>query len=203
MADATEADAAGWQTVAIDPAVVEARVAGLSHGFVVFDDTGTEWTRDGEKFTRHPFPNRFFDSRESGAKTAPYITVELGPEVRQPPKTPDIPQSDAAGLPAGEAWVEWRTSKATATGQHRGIRSRSRWSRRSRISRSRAQEGERTMKMRLRDLGLKPGAEVKLAVRAIDTAGNPSNWMEFLEKVSSAEPRSGWLHWFDGFHDSR
>ena len=48
--------------------------AGLSHGFLLFDDTGTEWTRDGETFTRKMMPNRFIYSREQNAASAPYLT---------------------------------------------------------------------------------------------------------------------------------
>ncbi|NQT88135.1 hypothetical protein HQ560_15315, partial [bacterium] len=76
--DATAPDKDGWQTVTVDPRVIAARIAGISHGFVVFDDTGSEWTRQGERFTFRHFPNRFVHSRESGAKTAPYFTVYLG-----------------------------------------------------------------------------------------------------------------------------
>jgi hypothetical protein len=41
----------GWQKVAVDPFVVAARTAGISYGFLLFDDTGAEWKRDGEKFS--------------------------------------------------------------------------------------------------------------------------------------------------------
>ena len=78
MADASKPDADGWQVIPVDPAIVAARVAGTSHGFILFDDTGTEWTRDGEKYTERMFPNRFVHSRESGVKTAPYFMIELG-----------------------------------------------------------------------------------------------------------------------------
>src|SRR5437667_275999 len=77
MAAAFPPDKDGWQRVAVDPAVVAARVAGVSYGFLLFDDTGSEWARQGEKFTLHHFPNRFVHSRESGAANAPYLTVFL------------------------------------------------------------------------------------------------------------------------------
>ena len=64
MADASPPDGDGWQHVPVDPRVVAARVAGISHGFLVFDDTGSEWTRDGETFTFRLFPNRFVYSRD-------------------------------------------------------------------------------------------------------------------------------------------
>src|SRR5262245_32584500 len=38
MADASPPDAQGWQRVPVDPGVVAARVAGISYGFLVFDD---------------------------------------------------------------------------------------------------------------------------------------------------------------------
>ena len=56
MADASPPDQDGWQHVPVDPEVVAARVAGLSHGFLVFDDTGSEWTRSGETFTLPALP---------------------------------------------------------------------------------------------------------------------------------------------------
>src|SRR5262249_33660032 len=37
MADATPPDAQRWQTIPVDPAVVAARVAGVSQGFLLFD----------------------------------------------------------------------------------------------------------------------------------------------------------------------
>ena len=77
MADATPPDADGWQRIPVDPAVVAARVAGASHGFLVFDDTGSEWSRNGEAFKLRLFPNRFVYSREAGKARAPYLTVEL------------------------------------------------------------------------------------------------------------------------------
>ena len=85
MADASAPDAQGWQQVAVDPAVVAARVAGISSGFLLFDDTGSEWSRDGEKFAIHHMPNRFVRSHESGKADAPYLTVVLGAEDKAPP----------------------------------------------------------------------------------------------------------------------
>ena len=42
MADAFPPDAKGWQSVAVDPDVIASRIAGLSHGLIAFDDTGSE-----------------------------------------------------------------------------------------------------------------------------------------------------------------
>jgi hypothetical protein len=108
-ADASPPDSGGWQRLAIAPRVVAARVAGLSYGFLAFDDTGSEWTRDGERFTLHHFPNRFFHSREADAANAPYLTVLFGEPDRDPPGRPGNPVIDAADLPAGQAWLSWTT----------------------------------------------------------------------------------------------
>src|SRR5262249_60811209 len=57
MADASAPDRDGWQRVPVEPRVLAARVAALSYGFLVFDDTGSEWTPPGESFPLRPFPN--------------------------------------------------------------------------------------------------------------------------------------------------
>ena len=88
MAEAGLPDAEGWQTIAVDPSIVAARVAGVSQGFLLFDDTGTEWSRQGETFVRDGYPNRFVASRDSNRASAPYMTVEVGPEDKAPPRTP-------------------------------------------------------------------------------------------------------------------
>ncbi|NUQ61793.1 MAG: hypothetical protein HUU20_04850 [Pirellulales bacterium] len=103
MADASQPDAEGWQQVPIDPRVVGARVAGTSYGLFLFDDTGTEWTRNGEEFQLRLFPNRFVHSRDSGRANAPYLTVELGPADSQPPAAPGDFTAEIEQLPAGEA----------------------------------------------------------------------------------------------------
>ena len=108
-ADASAPDADGWQAIAVDPRVFAARIHGISGGFVAFDDTGTEWKRDGETFERNLFPNRFVYSRDQNAASAPYFTVEVGTEDREPPFAPlDLRREpETASLPAGEAIVSW------------------------------------------------------------------------------------------------
>ncbi len=172
MADASVPDAQGWQQIAVDPAVVAARVAGISSGFLLFDDTGSEWSRDGEKFAIHHMPNRFVRSRESGKADAPYLTVVLGAEDKAPPAAPGALESDVADLPAGEAWVTWSTPEdegpAGTAGFFATIDGRD--VPRYLIPRAGA-PGER-VKMHLRDLNRKAGDEVTLEVRAVDGAGN-------------------------------
>lgn len=105
-ADATPRDGENWQTVAIDPSLVAARVAGVSHGFVLFDDTGSEWTRDGESFTFRLFPNRFVFSKDSNRASAPYFTIETGEEDREAPEGIADLRSEEAG-PFEEARIVW------------------------------------------------------------------------------------------------
>ncbi len=66
----------GWQSIKVAPEVVSSRVAGVSRGFVLFDDTGTEVERDGNDAKIRLFPNRFFYSREQNASCAPRLEVE-------------------------------------------------------------------------------------------------------------------------------
>ena len=95
------------------PRVVAARVAGLSHGFLVFDDTGSEWTRAGETFTLRLFPNRFVYSREQNRASAPYFTIELGPETagRQQPRAGFGSSRRRRFCQPGEALVTWVTPR--------------------------------------------------------------------------------------------
>jgi len=169
--DATPPDAAGWQTVAVEPRVVAARVAGLSHGFVVFDDTGSEWTRNGEQYKRFTFPNRFVHSRESGAKTAPYFTIYLGDEDKQPPAAPSGFRQEEATLPAGEAIVSW-AAPADALGFHARVAQGAPPDYRlPRYLVPMAAFGKRVT-LHLRDLPVKGGETLVLEVAAVDAAGN-------------------------------
>ena len=89
FADASPPDKDGWQVIPVDPRVVQARVAGISCGFVVMDDVGSEYERDGEKFKWKLFPNRFVFSREqSNAK--PYFVIRTDSENHQPPAAPAL-----------------------------------------------------------------------------------------------------------------
>jgi len=192
-ADATPPDVQGWQRVAVGPVVVAARVAGVSHGFLLFDDTGSEWTRKGNRFTAEHMPNRFLYSRDQNASSAPYLTVELGPEDRSPPPTPTAPASDDSGRPAGEALVTWETPPDVGPAGTVGffVRVDGRDVPRYLIPMA-GRAGER-VRMHLRDLGLAPGSRVGLEVRAVDGAGNIGPGARFDVRVSglSAKPLPG------------
>jgi hypothetical protein len=186
--DAEEPDAQRWQRVPVDSSVVAARIAGVSHGFLLFDDTGSEWTRDGEQFHRFHFPNRFVFSRESGPANAPFLTVFLGPEDHAAPAAPTEIMADAADLPAGEAWVSWRTPADEGPAGTVGFfvctdgREVSRY-----LIPAAGKPGER-VRMHLRDLGLASGAEVRLTIRAVDGAGNIGPEVTARVRVSAQVP---------------
>src|SRR5262249_5767356 len=159
-ADASAPDRDGWQTVAVDPSVVALRVAGLSTGFLLFDDTGTEWTRDGEKFTTRHLPNRFIYSREQNRASAPYLTVALGPADRNPPASvgPVTIDPSTADLPASEAVVTWATPRDAGPAGTVGFLAEidGRPVPHDLVPLAGA-PGE-SVRMHVRDLGLKPGA---------------------------------------------
>jgi hypothetical protein len=103
FADASEPDAEGWQSIPVDPAVIQARLDGRSHGFAVVDDLGNEWTRDGDAFRWRLFPNRFFHSKDQNASVAPRFEIWVadgepvvaakspGPPLLAKPKRVDLP----------------------------------------------------------------------------------------------------------------
>ena len=158
----------------VDPRVVAARVAGISHGFLVFDDTGSEWTRDRETFTFRLFPNRFVFSRDQNPASAPYFTIELGPEDRQPPHAPTGLRNEpgTALLPAGEALVSWVTPRDAGPAGTLGFFVSLAGSQLPRELIPMAGAPGARVEMHLHDLKGSLRSEQKLSVRAVDAAGN-------------------------------
>ncbi|HVS36284.1 MAG TPA: GDSL-type esterase/lipase family protein, partial [Gemmataceae bacterium] len=188
MADASPPDKDGWQTVAVDPSIVADRIAGVSYGFLLFDDTGSEWKREGDKFTLIHMPNRFVHSREAGPARAPYLTVYLGAEDKAPPAAPTALRGDAADLPPGETWLSWVTPKDDGPAGTVGFfvtidgKEVPRY-----LIPLAGKPGER-VRMHLRDQNLGPGVEVKVAVKAVDGAGNVGPAAEATVNVSDRRP---------------
>ncbi len=165
-------DRDGWQAIAVDPKVVAARVAGISEGFLLFDDTGSEWTRDGDRFTHKLFPNRFVFSKDSNRSSAPYLTVRLGAEDRRPPAAPGDLKVEAGDLPAGEAWVSWSTPRDDGPAGTIGFVATVDGKPVPRYLIPTAGPAGGHVRMHLRDLNLAAGATARLAIRAVDAAGN-------------------------------
>jgi len=174
MADASPPDRDGWQHVPVDPGIVAARVAGLSYGFLVYDDTGSEWTRRGETFTRRIFPNRFVYSRDRNRSSAPYFTLELGPDDRLAPEAPSDVRGEpqTALLPAGDALVSWVTPRDAGPAGTLGftVTLEEHALKRELIPLAGA-PGAR-VEMHLRYAARYAGKTVRLSVRAVDGAGN-------------------------------
>ena len=183
-ADASPPDKDGWQTIAVDPRVIAARFAGLSGGFVVFDDTGTEWTRDGDKFTINLFPNRFIYGHDQNHASAPYFTVVLGAADKLSPDPVGELAIDPAtsDLPEGEAIVSWVTPKDHGPAGVLGFR----------VAGSASPIG-----LDVVPLAGKPGERVRIhlanasgsiAVEAVDSAGNGSEPVRLELKGSRRNP---------------
>ncbi|NJL32288.1 MAG: hypothetical protein HC898_12100, partial [Phycisphaerales bacterium] len=102
-------DTQGWQVIEVEPVVMAMRVAGLSHGFAVMDDIGTEYQRVGDKLVIREFPNRYVGSREAGLGWSPYFAVTLGERDDQPPGQVGEIEVVSENLPAGEAILRWQT----------------------------------------------------------------------------------------------
>jgi hypothetical protein len=174
MSDASPPDREGWQTIPVAPEIVAARLVSLSYGFLVFDDTGSEWTRTGEKFVLQIFPNRFVYSRDQNPSSAPYFTIEPGPEDRLAPAAPGglKVEPGTADLPAGEALVSWLTPRDQGPAGTLGffVNVDGRAIPRELIP-SAGAPGAR-VEMHVRDFNLAPGATAVLAVSAVDGAGN-------------------------------
>jgi hypothetical protein len=189
-ADASEPDAERWQTVAVAPKVVAARVAGTNSGFLVFDDTGSEWTRNGDEFHLRLFPNRYIFSKDQNRASAPYFTIELGPEDHQPPdRVGEISVRPLEDLPAGEAVLTWETpadrGEAGVVGFFVEVDGKP--VRRDLIPA--ASEAGKAVSMHLRDLDVKPGAEVRVSVRGVDGAGNVGAERSKRVTLSSLVPK--------------
>jgi len=188
MADATSPDTEGWQHIAVDPRVVAARIAGISYGFLLFDDTGSEWTRDGDQFQWRHFPNRFVFSREAGEENAPYFTVELGTPDTQPPAVPTGLAAETEDLPAGDAWVSWTTPEDGGAAGTIGFSVEANGKPVARHQVPAAGPPGQPVRMHLRDLGLPPGARAELSVRALDGAGNVGEPAALRFAVSAHTP---------------
>ncbi len=181
FADPTPPDAQGWQVVPVEPSVIAARVAGVSHGLVVFDDVGSEYTRRGDRFQYRLFPNRFVYSREAGQAYAPYLTVYFGDQDHQPPAAIEAVQSSATDLPAGQASVSWITPPDAGPAETIGFHARFstdptfEWGSAREIPRyliPMAAPPGQTVTMLLRDLGLSAKQTIHVGIQAVDAAGN-------------------------------
>ncbi len=192
MADASPPDGDGWQHVPVEPRVVAARLAEISHGFLVFDDTGSEWSRNGEEFKFQLYPNRFVYSRDQNSASAPYFTIELGPEDRQPPEAPAGLRLEpgTAILPAGEAIVSWVTPGDAGPAGTLGFFVTLDGAPLPRELIPLAGQPGSRVEMHLHDLKLSARAPINLSVRAVDAAGNRGSETAARVRLSDRVPAS-------------
>src|SRR6185437_3510460 len=192
-ADASTPDGQDWQVIPVAPSVMAARAAGISYGCILFDDTGSEWTRQGEKFSLKNFPNRFVSSRDDRRVYAPYFTVRLGAADQEPPDAPTAVESDIADLPAGEAMVSWITPPDHGAAGTIGFLIDVEGKEVPRYLIPAAGSAGQRVQMHLRDLGLKPGQQVSLSIRAVDAAANISKptTTKVMVSAQKVEPLPG------------
>ena len=175
FADCTWPDSGDWQTCAVDPDVISARVAGISHGFCVYDEAGSIWSIKKGEFKYTYFPNRFCYSKESG-KSAPWMEVwvkgrdSIAPE---PVKSIDVDIND---FPGGEALVRWKTTEDNGGGKTLGfhVTYTSELVEKSipRYLIPMAGKAGEEVRMHIRDLTFKPGEVIDLTIKPVDSAGN-------------------------------
>ena len=192
-ADASEPDSERWQTIAIDPRVLRACVAGTSSGFVLFDDTGSEWTRMGERFEYRLFPNRRFFAHEQSA-SAPYLMItadgkdDTGPEAVRFLSGPRSGSGTEDRLLAGEAVVRWETPADRGEAGTMGYEVLVQGVPLPRYLVPHAGAVGEPVECRIEGFPLQPGGEVPVDVVAIDAAGNRGPVATTRVRVSARVP---------------
>jgi len=191
FAECSMPDRGEWQTCAVDPDVVAARVAGLSYGFCIYDEVGSIWSFKKGEFQYTYFPNRFCYSKESG-KSAPWLEVWVQGTDSIPPEPVKSIRVDIDQFPAGEALVRWDTPRDSGGGKTLGFQ----------VSyRKGAQEifmprylipmagnpGEE-VRMHIQDLPFNPGESITLTIKPVDSAGNVGQPFTRTIKLSSNLP---------------
>ena len=174
-ADASE-PVDGWQSIEIDPRIVIARAVGMSYGFVLFDDTGTELVRDGEDVTIRLFPNRFIFSSNQNAASAPWLELQLADvdiKASRPAK-PEKLSVQSKGLPPGEAVVKWDIpsfEESGILGFFVSLNGKEVPRHLVPVPTFDESEKSQTLTMRLRDLGFASGETVRAEVRTVNMLG--------------------------------
>lgn len=107
----------GWIAYEIPIDLVEACTAGLSYGWLLMDDTGSTWKRDGEQFDFQLFPNRTVFSKDSNRASAPYLLVDS--DASSPTPSPAMPTNLAWQFPSAldpRARLSWTADAASVVG---------------------------------------------------------------------------------------
>ncbi|MCY2963367.1 MAG: hypothetical protein NT069_06895 [Planctomycetota bacterium] len=192
MADATVPDDEGWQRIAVEPAVVAARAAGISHGFVVFDDQGSEWSLNAGKLEKRQPANRLVASRDAGTRSAPWLEVVLGDSDNLPPRICEGFSLDpeSSRLPRGEAIIHWETPRDEGPAGTIGFFVDLDGEPLPRYLIPNAGKAGEVVKLHCRDVVAASDAVRKLRVRAVDAAGNVGPPATFSFQPSTRTPRA-------------
>jgi hypothetical protein len=193
FADATPPDAEGWQVIAVDADVVAARAAGLSYGFGLWDDVGSEWSYKNDVFKMINNPNRFIYSHEQN-NGAPWLEVWTdGTDTVAPDAVAEQGFSaNVKDYPAGQALVSWSTPADKGGTKTLGFDVTYKVGKEAAKPMPRylvpmaAAAGE-PVRMHIQDLPFKAGEEIELSITSVDAAGNKGK--PFVKKVAlSAVP---------------
>ena len=176
--DSTGPDRNGWQKLKVCPDIVAARVAGISKGFCLYDDVGSEWEEKNGAFEYRYFPNRLIHSRES-RNNSPRLEIYIKGRDSAPPDPVSSIRIETKGLPSGEAFLFWKTPDDKGGGTTIGFDVD--WSdgRRSeafpRYLVPMAGKLGREVMMHIQDMNFTAGKTMIVSVTGIDSAGNRSS----------------------------
>lgn len=187
FADCSGPDQDGWQTCAVEPDVVGARIAGLSHGFCASDEVGNVWSIEQGKFKYTYLPNRFVFSREK-KDSAPWMEVWINGEDRSPPESVTEVKVETVDLPSGEVLLRWKTPQDQGGGKvlgfkvsymkHKNDKPFPRY-----LIPMAGAPGQEVL-MHIQDMPFGPGEIIFLTIRAVDSSGNVSE--PFTAKVATS-----------------
>jgi hypothetical protein len=192
FAEASKPEPDGWQSIAIDPDVVAARVAQLSQGFCLSDEVGSEWLNKDGVFEYFLFPNRFLYSRET-SKKKPWIEIWTNGEDSVPPDPINSIELSTAGLLPGQVLIRWKTPVDRGGGKTLGFnvayKIKNEEIKVPRYLIPMARDAGEEVVMYLQDLSLGPGQKIDVIIRPVDRSGNigPS----FIKRITTASnPKS-------------
>jgi hypothetical protein len=175
FAECTTPDPYGWQTCAVDVDIVAARVAGLSHGFCLYDEVGNIWSIKNSQFKYTYFPNRYCYSKESNEGAAWLEVWVQGTDVIPPEPVKSI-RVDTEQVPAGEALVHWNTPNDYGGGRTLGFLISYKKGEQERLMPRylipmAGNSGEDVM-MHIHDLPFKSEELISLTISPVDSVGN-------------------------------
>lgn len=192
FADATPPDADGWQVIAVDPDVIAARGAGLSYGFGLWDDVGSEWSYKGGQFKFIQHPNRFVFSKDQNAASAPWFEVWYDGTDTVPPDAIDEQSVEVQTerFPAGEALVTWKTPADKGGTKTLGFDVTYKIGKDAAKPMPRylipmAAAAGKAVRMHIQDLPFEAGQEIELGITPVDAAGNRGQTLSKKIKLSA------------------